>query len=294
MNGALLVDKPAGVTSFDVVAIVRRALGTKSVGHTGTLDPFATGLLVVLVGKATRLARFLDGHEKVYTATIRLGVGSDTDDSTGNLSPAGPATRDSRPGLEEVQSALASFVGTQSQLPPAFSAKKIDGQRAYDRARKGQEVVLKPVDVTIHSAELLRYEWPDVEIRATVSTGTYIRSLARDLGKKLGTEAHCAVLRRDRIGAFSVEKAISLASVQEGGAGSAEAVGCRLSAAELVGHLPQQEVTEAEAVHLAHGRVIEGRSGEGVVALVRGGELLAVGEVKEGKARPTVVLMGNE
>jgi tRNA pseudouridine55 synthase len=179
VNGALLVDKPAGVTSHDVVAIVRRVLGQKSVGHTGTLDPFATGLLVVLLGKATRLARFLDGMPKVYSATVRFGQSSDTDDSTGVLRSQ-VAGRESSEA--EVRSALASFVGTQQQMPPAFSAKKIDGQRAYARARKGEEVVLKPVEVTFHSAELLRYEWPDADVRVSVSAGTYIRALARDLG----------------------------------------------------------------------------------------------------------------
>jgi tRNA pseudouridine55 synthase len=290
VNGALLVDKPAGITSHDVVAICRRALGTKSVGHTGTLDPFATGLLVVLVGKATRLARFLDGHEKEYEAVVRLGQGSDTDDATGTLTE--PSTLDPRPSTKDVAAALASFTGTQQQLPPAFSAKKIDGQRAYARARKGEEVVLKPVEVTIHSAELLKYEWPDATIRCTVSTGTYIRSLARDLGKKLGTEAHCAELRRTRIGGFRVEGAIGLEQLQAGSEGGPRAEGGWLNASEVVAHLPQQEVTEAEAAHLSHGRSIEGRVAGEAVALVREGELLAIGEVKDGRMHPVVVLEG--
>ena len=166
-----------------MVAIVRRALqegrpSRPAAGHTGTLDPFATGLLIVLVGKATRLARFLEGFEKVYAATIRLGQGSDTDDSTGLL---GSRVEGRGFSEAEVREALASVLGTTMQLPPAYSAKKIDGERAYQRAREGKEVVLKPVGVTIHSAELLKYEWPDADIRASVSTGTYVRSLARDL-----------------------------------------------------------------------------------------------------------------
>lgn len=303
MNGALLVDKPAGVTSHDVVAIVRRALGTKSVGHTGTLDPFATGLLVVLVGKATRLARFLDGFEKRYRAVVRLGQGSDTDDSTGVLS--GPQTSGLRPHEKDVAAALAGFVGTQMQMPPAFSAKKIDGERAYARARKGEEVVLKAVEVTIHSAELLRYEWPDAEIQVRVSTGTYVRSLARDLGTRLGMPAHCHALRRERIGPFDVKDAQSLEAIQggsaatdatpasagrESGARERRMGGC-LPMLEVVPHLVRQEVTAEEMAHVGHGRAIEGRAALGTVALVHQEELIAIAEVNEGKAQPVVVLM---
>jgi len=286
VNGALLVDKPAGVTSHDVVAICRRALGTRSVGHTGTLDPFATGLLVVLVGKATRLARFLDGFEKEYEATVRLGQGSDTDDSTGTLTANTP---DFGLRTSDLQEALRGFLGTQHQLPPAFSAKKIDGQRAYARARKGEAVVLTPVEVTIHSAQLLQYEWPDVRIRCTVSTGTYIRSLARDLGTKLGTLAHCAELRRTRIGGFRATDARTLEEVQGGQAVGRPGGPGLLSMAEVVAHLPTQEVTEAEAGHLAHGRSIEGRVGGEAVALVREAELLAIGQEQDGRIQPVVV-----
>ena len=291
MNGALLVDKPAGVTSHDVVAIARRSLGTKSVGHTGTLDPFATGLLVLLVGKATRLARFLDGFEKVYTARVRLGQGSDTDDSTGTLTE--PRALRPPPSLAEVTAAIETFVGRTEQLPPAFSAKKIEGQRAYARARKGEEVVLKPVAVTIHSLELLKYEWPDVELRATVSTGTYIRSLARDLGTKLGTVAHCAALRRERIGGFEVKNAVSVNDLQNDGPGLS-AVGCRLSMVELVPHLPRMEVTADDLAHLGHGRAIDAKEATGTIALVHQHRLIAIAEVKDGKAQPVVVMEAAE
>jgi tRNA pseudouridine55 synthase len=286
VNGALLVDKPAGITSHDVVAIVRRALGTKSVGHTGTLDPFATGLLVVLVGKATRLARFLDRFEKTYWAVVRLGQGSDTDDATGVL---GPRTSHLALRTEDVEKALSSFVGTHSQMPPAFSAKKIDGERAYKRARKGEEVVLKPVEVTIHAADLIRYEWPDVEIRVRVSTGTYIRSLARDLGTKLGLAAHCAELRRERIGRFEVGQAVPVADVQTKEQ-SLWAVGCRLSALETVAHLPKQTLDPAEVAYVKNGRKVATEMTEGPIALVEGNELLAIAEVVEGMAQPVVVL----
>jgi tRNA pseudouridine55 synthase len=255
------------------------------------LDPFATGLLVLLTGKATRLARFLDGFEKVYTTTIRLGQGSDTDDSTGTLTA--PRAEGREPTAEEVQQALEGFVGTQQQLPPAFSAKKIDGQRAYARARKGEEVVLKQVEVTIHSIELLKYEWPDVELRASVSTGTYIRSLARDLGEKLGTVAHCAALRRERIGRFEVKNAVQMDDLQDGGAGLS-AVGCRLSMVELVPHLPRFEVTPDEVAHLGHGRSIDARDAKGTIALIHQHRLIAIAEVVEGKALPVVVMEAAE
>ena len=290
MNGALLVDKPAGVTSFDVVAIVRRTLGIKSVGHTGTLDPFATGLLVVLTWKATRLARFLDGFEKLYTATVRLGASSDTDDATGTLTV--PSAISHRPSDDAVRSALQSFVGTTLQMPPAYSAKKIDGQRAYARARKGEEVVLKAVEVTFHSIELRRYEWPDAEIRVSVSSGTYIRSLARDLGTKLGVPAHCAALRREAIGEFKVTDAQTLGTLQGGRAVGRP--GGLISPLELVSHLAKQEVTDAEVTDLSHGRAVEGRVGDGTVALHHAERLIAIAEVKEGKANPVVVLEGAE
>ena len=290
MNGALLVDKPAGVTSHDVVAIVRRALQTKSVGHTGTLDPFATGLLVVLVGKATRLARFLDGHEKVYHTVVRLGQGTETDDSTGALLPSGPATRDSRPDAAALSAALQGFLGRQLQVPPAYSAKKVDGERAYARARKGEAVVLKAVEVTIHRIELLRYDWPDVELRVHASTGTYIRSLARDLGTKLGTLAHCAELRRERIGAFKVTDARTLETLQGAGREGRGAAAGMITPAQLVAHLPRQELGEGEAAFVRHGRKIATEHQAGPIALLHRGELLAIAEVDEGMAHPVVVL----
>lgn len=246
---------------------------------------------MVLTGKATRLARFLDGMPKVYSATIRFGQSSDTDDPTGLLTPDQRPTTDDRPDREHVASALATFVGTQQQLPPAYSAKKVDGQRAYARARKGIAVVLTPVEVTIHSAELLAYQWPDAEIRVSVSSGTYIRALARDLGAKLGVPAHCAALRRESIGPFDLADALQIATIQEGSPEHRIADSGWLSMLELVPHLAQQEVTADEMVHLGHGRAIEGRVAEGTVALVHEGSLVAIAELKDGKAQPAVVLV---
>lgn len=284
MNGALLVDKPAGVTSFDVVAIVRRALGIKSVGHTGTLDPFATGLLVVLTGKATRLSRFLDVFEKEYAATVRFGQSSSTDDPEGVLTPAlpGPPPRELEP--VEVAAALDGFTRRYAQVPPDYSAKKIDGQRAYARARKGEEVVLKAVDVTINWGKLRSFEWPDARIDVSVSTGTYVRALARDLGEKLGVPAHCAELRRTRIGEFEVADAQTLEALQQG------QVTGRLSMLELVPHLPKQLLDDVALAHVRHGRRVPTTETKGPIALVHAGELIAIAEVDDGLLQPTVVL----
>lgn len=271
-----------------MVAIARRALSEggaprPAVGHTGTLDPFATGLLVLLVGKATRLARFLDGFKKVYRARIRFGQSSDTDDATGVL---GPRVEGGGFSEAEVRSALAGFVGTQLQTPPAYSAKKIDGQRAYARARKGEAVVLKPAEVTIHSAELLRYDWPDAEVVVTVSTGTYVRSLARDLGAKLGVPAHCAELRREEVGRFMVKGAQTLDALQR-----LEGPPALIPMTEVVGHLPRQELDEGEVPFVTHGRKVATEFMTGPIALVHSGELAAIAEVAEGMAQPVVVLV---
>ena len=258
-------------------------LGERSVGHTGTLDPFATGLLVVLIGRATRLARFLDDRPKTYRATVRLGQGSDTDDATGNLTlqVAGLGLTDAR-----VAQALAGFVGTYSQRPPAYSAKKIDGERAYALAREGKDVALAPVEVTVHSAELLSYREPDAEIRVTVSGGTYVRALARDLGERLGVRAHCAALCREAIGDFRVEQAAPLDDLTS-------EVGL-MSPAAVVGHLPSFEVTAEELAALRHGRRISRPALPAVPALsaLSAGTLIAVGHLEDGSFQPDVVLEG--
>lgn len=277
------MDKPAGPTSHDVIAWVRRVLGERSAGHTGTLDPFATGLLVVLLGRATRLARFLDDRTKVYRATVRLGQGSDTDDATGTLGPrvAGGEWR-----VTEVREALASFVGTYAQRPPAYSAKKVDGERAYAKARMGKDVQLAPVEVSIHSAELLGYRYPDVDIRVEVGTGTYVRALARDLGERLGVPAHCAALRREAIGSFRVERAVALEAITKETA--------VISAAEVVGHLPSFEVTAEEAAALSHGCQVTRPALPALPALsaLSGGALIAVGHSADGVFQPDVVMEG--
>ncbi|MFZ5624686.1 MAG: tRNA pseudouridine(55) synthase TruB, partial [Gemmatimonadota bacterium] len=215
MLGALLIDKPAGITSHDVVVRVRRVLGERSVGHTGTLDPFATGLLVVLVGRATRLARFVERRSKTYLATARLGVRTDTDDATGRvIDDAGRA-----PGTvsrDEVAAALAALTGTCAQRPPAYSAKKVQGERSYRLARRGAAPELAAVEVTVERLELAAFDPPHVTFRAVVSAGTYVRAIGRDLGERLGTGAHLTALRREAIGDLRVEDAVPLDALSPG------------------------------------------------------------------------------
>lgn len=274
------MDKPAGPTSHDVVARVRRVFRERSVGHTGTLDPFATGLLVVLLGRATRLARYLDDRPKTYRATVRLGQGSDTDDAMGVL---GPLVAHRMPADAQVRAALAGLVGTHPQRPPAYSAKKVQGERAYALARAGRPPELPPVEVTVYAADVLHYAPPDVEIRVTVSAGTYVRALARDLGERLGLPAHCAALRREAIGEHRVEAAVTLEALDAGQP--------LLTPAQVVGHLPACRVTAEEAAALAHGRRIRAAGPAGRCAALADGRLIAVGTTGEdGWFQPEVVL----
>ena len=215
-DGIVLIDKPAGWTSFDVVAKIRGHIrrgytkqGIKptkrqlKVGHAGTLDPFATGLLVILLGDATKKATEFLKLDKVYEAEIILGKESTTGDPEGELT----AVSDTKPTTEEVQAVLAAFTGEIRQRPPIFSAIKINGRRAYKLARDGKEVEIPERTVTIHSLELLDYTYPSLKIRTHVGSGTYIRSLAVDIGRALGTGAYCKTLRRTRIADWSIDDA---------------------------------------------------------------------------------------
>lgn len=210
-DSVLLIDKPAGITSFGVVARVRRRLseqlGKKAkVGHTGTLDPFATGLMIIVTGKECRNAMQYSKLDKEYEATIRLGETSSTGDPEGELT----RVSDSIPTKEAVEAALQPFRGEITQVPPIFSAIKINGRRAYDLARKGEEVTVPPRQVTVHALELLDYSYPDVRVRVHVSSGTYIRSLAEDIGKLLETGAYCVELRRTKVAQWSVDDAMPI------------------------------------------------------------------------------------
>jgi tRNA pseudouridine55 synthase len=209
VEGLLLVDKPAGITSHDAVQIVRRAYDQSSVGHLGTLDPFATGLLVMLLGRSTRLATFIDADPKVYEAVIAFGSETNTDDLTGDVVRTANA-----PAEDVVRKFIPRLTGDISQVPPAFSAKQIDGQRAYVSARKGEDIELKPVEVKVYDWQVVAFD--GAELRATIScsAGTYIRSLARDLGRLTNSAAHLKALRRTRSGSFDVANAATIEQIK--------------------------------------------------------------------------------
>ncbi len=276
------------------MARVRRTYGIRSVGHAGTLDPFATGLLVVLTGSATRLARFVSAQSKTYVAVARLGRRTATDDCTGEVRSQSEGPWSAR---AEVAAVLEGMVGTGWQRPPAFSAKRVAGVRSYARARQGEDVVLEPVEVTIDAMSLDEYMPPLVQFRCTVSAGTYVRAIARDLGEALGPGASLDSLRRVAVGTLRVEDAIPLDAV------TAEQ-GIR-PAGEAIPDLPRVAVTEEERNALRQGRLIHPGSGVlsrppgEMVALVAGagqgggeGEILvAVGEcLRDGRVQPRVVL----
>lgn len=211
-DGIILIDKPAGMTSFGVVARVRRVLTQQAqkkvkVGHTGTLDPFATGLMILVIGKECKNAGHYTKLDKVYEATIKLGEVSTTGDTEGELT----AVSDTVPSLERIQEATKAFTGEIEQRPPIFSAIKINGERAYKLARDGKEVEIPLRTITVHSLEIIDYTYPELKIRTHVSSGTYIRTLASDIGENLGTGAYCTVLRRVKIADYDIANAKTLA-----------------------------------------------------------------------------------
>jgi len=211
IDGILLIDKPAAMTSFGVVARVRRVLSQQQgkkvkVGHTGTLDPFATGLMIIVVGKECKNAERYSKLDKVYEAVIHLGQTSTTGDPEGDLTDVSDAI----PAAEQVRDALAGFTGQITQRPPMYSAIKIDGQRAYKLAREGKVVEMPLRTVTVFSLELIEYAYPEITIRVHVSSGTYVRTLAQDIGEQLGTGAYCSQLRRTSISDWSIDDAQTL------------------------------------------------------------------------------------
>lgn len=277
----MLLDKPRGLTSHDVVARVRRVYHTRAVGHTGTLDPFATGLLVVLLGRATRLARYLSGLPKTYLATARLGQATTTDDLTGT--PIEPPKDPGGVTDEQVRTVLAGLAGQRLQRPPPFSAKRIAGERSYQRARRGEAVELEPVAVTIHAIALVEYRNPDLTFRTTVSAGTYVRALGRDVGAVLGTGAHLTALRRESIGPLRVENAVALDRL------APETP--LLSPLDVLRHLPAAELDATARARVAHGNAVRHPGlPEGAVALVSGQTLVAVAQTSGEWVKPEVVL----
>ena len=288
--GILPVDKPVGPTSHDVVGAVRRALRTRAVGHTGTLDPFASGLLLVCVGAATRLAEYFAPLPKTYLATLRLGESTATDDHTGDVIASSDAWRELT--RAQVEAALARQVGEILQVPPAYSAKKVEGQRMYDVARRGGEVELPPVPVTVHAIRLLSMELPDVELEVECGSGTYIRAIARDVGAALGVGGHLRALRRTRIGPHDAARAVPMDRLGD----EALVAGAMLAPADALAHLPRVVADERGEADVRHGRALPApadfRVTGPVAILSAGGALLAVGEAAEGAVRPRKVFAG--
>lgn len=274
-DGLALVRKPQGVTSHDVVDEVRRALGTRRVGHAGTLDPMATGLLLIGVGRATRLLRFLSDLPKTYEGTIRLGVETDTLDADGREVRRAPVTCT----RDEIRAHAADLVGERMQRPPAYSAVSVGGRRAHEAARAGEPLELAPRPITVHAFEVLGVEGEDVVFRAVVSSGTYVRVLADDLGRDLGCGAHLSRLVRTAIGPFALDEA-----------GPHEAPRL-LPPSAAVRHLPQVPVTAEEAIAASHGRILGPAGVTGPYAVVGpDGTLIGVWRDDGAKARPEVVL----
>lgn len=278
-GGLLLVDKPAGMTSHDVVAIVRRATGSQRVGHTGTLDPFATGLLVVLVGRGTRLIPYIDGEPKVYDAIVRFGAETDTDDVTGTVTREAPL-----PSEAAVGEAIVRLTGAIDQTPPAYSAKKVDGTRAYDAARRGAALELKPSAVRVHSWTSVARTDTELTARITCSGGTYVRALARDLGRLANSAAHLGALRRTRSGPFDVGDAVTLDQIRGG------IVPLR-PLRSGVPSMPTQHLDDAEMRRVVHGNAIAARTVGPRVALIDDEEtLIAVADREADELRPALVL----
>ena len=273
--------KPAGPTSHDVVDRARRALGIERIGHLGTLDPFAEGLLVLVSGPATRLATFAGGWTKSYEGTARLGVATDTDDASGKE----VATSDGWQRLDraQVEQSLATLHGKQEQRPPAYSAVKIDGERAYKRARRGEDVAPAARTVEVHELALTRWDPPLFDFRATVGAGTYLRGLVRDVGQALGCGAHLTRLVRTAVGPFRLADAISAEQLTAAAARGPEV---------LVAELPRRELSAVEVDAVTHGRPVPaGESGAGLrVALFSGGALVAVAERADQDLKPRIVV----
>ncbi len=278
-HGFLVIDKPAGMTSHDVVAQLRKRLGTKQVGHAGTLDPMATGVLVVGMNNATKFLQYIVTGRKRYNAIIRLGISTVTDDKEGEV----VAVKDWRAISDsDIESAMDKFRGTIMQVPSSVSAKKIAGERAYDLVREGKEVELAAKEVTIHELKVLaihRNEHLDIEIDVACSAGTYIRSIARDLGAALGVGGHLIELRRTEVAPFELNEA--------GEIGSAEVLPLRDAIAKV---LPIRELGFDEVAELRFGRRIDKSNQEGVVVgIAPDGEVAAILENREGRAQPVSV-----
>jgi tRNA pseudouridine55 synthase len=312
MDGLLIIDKPPGPTSHDVVSRMRRLLREKRIGHTGTLDPAATGVLLLVVGRATRLSQFLIATDKSYEAVVRLGFATDTADADGQ--PIGPVSRAPLPPRETIEAALDEFRGTFLQQPPAFSAKKIDGVRSYKLARaaadgrpkpsrypdlRDSRAVPAPASVTVHRLDVVSIEADCVTLQVDCSAGFYVRSLAHDLGQRLGTGGHLASLRRTRSGDFTLEQAINLEAVERD---PQAAIDSMIPLAEMLPALAAVTLTAEGVLRAVHGRELgpadterglPGRTSSFVRLLDQSGQLIGIAEPVGSRPllHPSVVLV---
>ncbi|XXF76388.1 tRNA pseudouridine(55) synthase TruB [Myxococcaceae bacterium GXIMD 01537] len=289
MDGVLVIDKPHGPTSFDVVRQVRFLLKVKKVGHTGTLDPMATGVLPLCIGEATKVAGFITEGDKAYDATVRLGVETDTQDAQGKVLAEHPV-----PVLNAalLESALAPFRGTFEQVPPMYSAVKVAGKRLYELARAGEEVERASRQVTVYELTLRDFSATRLQLSVRCSKGFFVRTLAYDLGRALGCGAHLEALRRTVSGPFTLARSLPLGELAEM-VQDREALARRLvPLAEALTHLPPFQVGEADAVRVSHGVPLEAPAMPGRVRVLGpGGALLAVAEVVNGRLRYLRVLV---
>jgi tRNA pseudouridine55 synthase len=279
VSGVLVIDKPVGLTSHDVVQIIRRGTNIHRAGHTGTLDPRASGVLVVLVGPAVRLSEYVSASDKRYQATIHLGSTTDTFDSEGKVTSSSSVDHISE---EQFEQALSKFVGEIQQVPPPYSAIKVQGRKAYEMAREGEQVELQPRTIQVYSLELLEWNPPEAVIDVFCSSGTYVRSLANDMGVELGCGAHLVGLRRTKSGRFTLRDAVPLRRLQE-----AFHVGdwykFLIPAAEALGDWPMVELDADEVELIRHGhRIIANSEEKGWVRGVsQQGDLVALMELDE-------------
>jgi tRNA pseudouridine55 synthase len=286
MDGILIINKPAGITSHDVVWRARKILHGERTGHTGTLDPFATGVIAVLVGRATRLAQFLDKDVKEYEAVIKFGFETTTGDRTGK--PKSAPNPDFQVIKEDVEDVLQEFKGEIEQIPPMVSAKKVKGKKLYELARKGIEIERKPVKITIHEiqpAAEQRADNTEFALRVVCSAGTYIRVLAEDIGKKIGCGAHLAELNRTRAGNFHLSKAITLDELKQIAAKN-ELDSVLISMNDAVAHLPKADLDAAQVEKTHHGMKMkyenaDAKNGDAIRLVDENDTLVAVGVYDE-------------
>ncbi|RMH34314.1 MAG: tRNA pseudouridine(55) synthase TruB [Acidobacteria bacterium] len=294
MNGVLVIDKPEDWTSHDVVAKCRKILKTHKIGHTGTLDPFATGVLLLLVGKATRLAQFLGKYEKEYVAEITFGFETDTGDKTGKIKEN---TRSDgfRLDAKKIQKVLSEFLGEIEQIPPMFSAKKIKGKKLYELARKQIEIERKPVKIKIYEIELLEIKEKSIAVRIVCSSGTYVRTLAEDIGRKLGIGAHLSALRRIRVGKFDLSRAVTLEKLEEA-LSQNQPNDFLLPMNECLSDFPQIVLDDFGVKRAKNGAILKLNTkedfadGQFVCMLDAQKNLVAIGEISSGVIQPKIVL----